>query len=723
MRNRKWLCIIASVLCMLVPAKILAESNWLFNAPGSPQCNSAAICEDKLYVMTNKGLYACSIDGTSAVCAVSDTELAAQGISVDSLVCSGQALMVFDGINNQIWTYENQVFRKKTVLNDTDFNAQNRYAYYRNPVWIGDQLYVLALSDGGEVLDILRVDVENGSVSATEARGTFQLLDYNNGNLIAVRSASSGDHPTNELVILDKQTLTVQEQIAEIDDAYYSYVAFSRTDNLLYTNIDGMLSYLKDGQWQKLRPMPSLANSFGLFFAVEADFAIIAKNSGINIFPIKAEENRKTLSIKGLSMGVNNDDGFTAAHPGITILRDTVPNFSADDAYQEISAKGAETDLYVLRLDYGLMNLMEKGYVAPLTSSMISEYVGRLYPALAQSVQLNGEIYAAPYRLNVFVWMISTEGDQALNAPLTVEEVIEASMDWDDSQLNDGVPYMAEAYSFRPWNQLDYANYIMKQYIMGHDDNAQALKFDDARLRQLLELVHSTVENQQVSATGTDNSISEKMGSILVANQLVSAANSPYEDADLMTPPSILPGETAHIPAGFYVYILNPYSQNKNEATEFIEYDLSNRSADENAMMYQDITEGSLLRSATEIIDEIQAELEKMNQRYEKADAEHKREIQDSIQGLENELIQVCESKDSWVVYEPTLNAYRQKIAPYLDLGLSAYLGVSSDSSAYGQLMSHVQRYLDGAISLEDCIHKLDTLSSLIYRESMDGNH
>lgn len=63
MRRRTLICWLLTILLALAPASVCAESRRLFCAPDAPQCGSAALYGQALYVMTNKGLYACALDG------------------------------------------------------------------------------------------------------------------------------------------------------------------------------------------------------------------------------------------------------------------------------------------------------------------------------------------------------------------------------------------------------------------------------------------------------------------------------------------------------------------------------------------------------------------------------------------------------------------------------------------------------------------------------------
>ncbi|MEA5015931.1 MAG: hypothetical protein VB099_15365 [Candidatus Limiplasma sp.] len=720
----KWKIFLSMIflLCTLIPNRCFAESVYLLSTPESPQVNSAVVINEALYVMTNAGLYSYSLQGDSANCIATGSDLALKGISTDSLLCYSSELMIFDTQNLYIWTYENGEFQKIIDFDFSNVELSQNFVYYSCPVYIDGKFFVLGHSEGGTPSDIICIDVISGTVHTIAARGITQLSNFTDNELVAVRKANVEDTSINEIVIIDKQTASVQQHIAHLESVYNTYIAFSRTDNAIYTNVNGMLSRWKNNQWEKIRPMNSLIDSFGLYFAVEADRTIIARTDGIVILNNVPREDVTTLVIKGLHPGLGNDDKFSAQYPSIIISRDTLPHYCAEEVYNEIHSKNTTVDIFLVRLNNGLLNLMEKGYIKPLTSnSVLMKNNQRLYPVLREAVQLNGEVYALPYRLSIFGWMINNENELDLPRPDTVEELIRNLSVWEDHPLNNGISYVVQAYSFQQWNQIDYANYVMQQFIRSQRDLTRPIQFSDNRLIHLLEFIHSTVTNIEAPPVSYNDGIADAMPSIIVAHQLISASGSEYANANVIKPPALFPETTVHIPANLDVYIINPYSQHMEEAQLYLEYVIGSRQPYEDCMLYEDIVGGTMLSSALEHIQAVQKKIDDTTSRYEKAAPEYRKGIENDILTLRNDLNEVLSDKYSWIVYEPDLNTYKQDIVPYLDLGLNPYVENSSiHSSIYPQIMGIVQRYLEDAITIGECIEKLEALSLMFFLENVD---
>ena len=71
---------------------------------------------------------------------------------------------------------------------------------------------------------------------------------------------------------------------------------------------------------------------------------------------------------------------------------------------------------------------------------------------------------------------------------------------------------------------------------------------------------------------------------------------------------------------------------------------------------------------------------------------------------------------DSWAVTQGRLEAYREEIAPYVDLRLHPLLAGSQkrDDGVYARMLRAVCDYVEGGAALEDCLTRLENLAASV---------
>ena len=71
---------------------------------------------------------------------------------------------------------------------------------------------------------------------------------------------------------------------------------------------------------------------------------------------------------------------------------------------------------------------------------------------------------------------------------------------------------------------------------------------------------------------------------------------------------------------------------------------------------------------------------------------------------------------DSWAVTQGRLEAYREEIAPHVDLRLHPLLAGSQrrDGGVYARMLRAVCDYVEGEAALEDCLTRLETLADSV---------
>lgn len=711
-----FLCfLILSMLLLSVPA--YAQGRWILGGyTEDQQPQSVTLVDKTLYVLTNSGLlaYEAKENGFAEDATGSRVELG--DISINTLLTHDESLLLIDFDSQRVYSMQ-----QGKIQQEMDFSgmglSSNAYDY-SYPTCQDGYIFLITSSQSGmpAQTNLIRLDLKNSAVKKMDIKGLTQLSAYVPGELLAVWNVDNGSTSTREIVTVDTGTGAVVQHVRQFDSLNDGGLAYSGQSDTIYTILDGMLYRKNQSGWEKLRPYHIAGNAF--FFDIFQNQYICGSLQGVFITDTQQDSSQTVLTIKGLFPGMDMDDDFQQAYPNICISRSHLPSYSAQDVDEALQSGDDTTDLFLIPLSQSMLTLMEKGYLAPLSSSAtLVKDNSRLYGNIASPLSMNGTLYAVPCRIIVYGWMMQKDLVDLLPMPRNIQALIDRETGWDDEPLNKGEPLIAKAYSNEPWQRSDYAAYMLDQYLRVQSAFPQAVDFSNPQWMGLLEAIATAISDTAGDTAGA--TISDSDSSVMITDKILSVYGFDYSQMVIVQPPILYDGAMLSVPASLHVYVINPYSKNQAEAITYLEYMATHREQGDDGLLCTDITEGTIQPTVKLTLDDLREEYNEAILARETVLPEHKAELEEQIDSLKTDIESKESDPNSWLIYQPALESYRNLIAPYLDFGLNLYLEKTDATgiSAYSNMLGVLDQYIEGAIPLDLCVQKLNAIASIAYRE------
>ena len=456
-----------------------------------------------------------------------------------------------------------------------------------------------------------------------------------------------------------------------------------------------------------------------------------------------AEEPKEPASVLTITGGIPYEHvlAYQAQYPGAAVEFAEV--LSAEEIAQRMVSQDGAIDLYVVEADYTFHLLKEKGYVAPLSSQAIAEAVAAMDETIrailcdgaGQVVAWPESIYIQYYGINEGYWNMLWPD---VPLPQTFGEVLEAWIDWERNYQQDfqGVGFMGANFDYANWVERLVRAYVMHSGNPLPDMDAPALKDALEQLREIYEIRLSlgrTTTREEVdpllvndSETGPGAVFSmprfEAMHSF-DATPVTNSAEILYgvpKNGMTWLPMRFTAEQTPRTHAQMRVYIVNPYSQNREQAMAYLAC-VAQRETD--VRLYY-----ALHPEATEPCEKPgyaaqREEYEQMSEFYAQAIEEAQAAGEDPYE-LEVKLAYYQEwlqnDNNRYLLSANTIHQYWATLAEApLDFHLdSPYLG-AMNTGASGILTDACERYAAGNLGLDAFLRELETRMEMAHRENL----
>ena len=400
----------------------------------------------------------------------------------------------------------------------------------------------------------------------------------------------------------------------------------------------------------------------------------------VTVFNYDKEYNQRFTNATGIKVNISNygdDEGdgdsdiatrisdiFTTKNPDIDVI-----SFWADDALSLVTEKGFYTDLS--------------------QSETLKSAFDELYPNIS-SVMTNeaGEIIAWPVVVDASARTVETY--------YLTEGGYETPNTWDE--LLDVLKQMHEDEFFQetgtvPFDVLnddknDLLTFFVNQYLQNCAMNGDTLSFDTEDFRRIAaRILDETPDTAPVvREDGTEDAI------------FCMATGSNVINKDQLVPYQFHEGEDPKVYTSVRVFIINPYSNNKENAFKYIEYFAQKRTVEDYAL-YQTMTEPLEDES---VVADITATEEKIAALEGSEDnAEEVASLKEELASLEQYRYTVsAEDIAAWQSFSKLLYVSTKTLIPE-DSGLSNYLTMLED----------------GLITLDEFIQQGNTIVQMIETE------
>lgn len=465
--------------------------------------------------------------------------------------------------------------------------------------------------------------------------------------------------------------------------------------------------YRWDGeQISALSLMPFHANDIVQAYAVGETYAALLEQGQYYLYDLSAQGNTEqtVLHIRGMYNPSPSTDMLFSLTSGVLISREEQGHFCAEDAFQSILTRDASTDLFYIPLSSTVYTLMERGYTVDLSASAeLVNYIATLYPPFAQAVTQGTQIIAIPTDVIVCGWQMNANFADSVPVPQTWTDVLDLVESWAENDENAHLPLIYDPGFRVGWTAYDYADAIVTAFLRQHLQAGTDVDFADPALWALLSRIRGMVERgvlpAQEALPAEEGVFEHSRPRAGRARQGISLVNSMLMAPSLfVNAPSISSEADAVIPAYANVYIINPYSQHKQEAMDYLAHLTRSLALDE-ASLLQQTFENTLTFTAREQEAQLREKLEQ--------------------QELRTALAQLEASSSSWSVSPEKLDSYRTRIIPHVSLQTDVMLedAVYSHLDAYSLLTDVLHQYIEGLMDERQCADRMDKLSQSILQE------
>lgn len=605
------------------------------------------------------------------------------------------------------------------------FQSEYGYFYLRSIV-CAENYAVLSYYDDTGTSKIAQMRLSDGSIEECDIDGEIiNATIYVDGKILLQQYANDMSQGIR-LVSFDPETGS-SEVFCEIDAPQYEYYY-----GLACDFETGALYYSKDGEIFELDPQTGESSeaitdtpdspysdtvavvlSGGYYATASYDCYLMR-----NLHPSQKASARLKICDTSYEDCVQQAYyAFSNEHSDVSTVLSR--NYSSQNSLvEEMMNRSSDVDVYVMDASSSSYEaVFDRGYVAELTDSeKLRSEAERIYPALREELSINGELCAIPVSCYFFMPFVRENALEKLN--MTIEDV---PTNWSDFldfllELPEKLPADGSVSLMDSWmgdtsakRSLFDALLINYQQLLAKDPDA----FSTDQMVELLEKLEK-VDFQALGQPTEEETQSDEFYTngdqlyLLETNMgtSIGGIRSMYPLVMSLTP------DTPKMLAVYAtVAIVNPYSENRELALEFMEKLVENLSDEVGYTMFSDLTEPVENKYYQENVESMQASIDALRKEYENAPEADRQAIQESLQEAEANL------KD-YEQYRYSLSeadiAWIHQNADALTIQHSNWL-YNGDSGDAAQLVS---QYIEGQLSAKEL---MDEIGRKIRMMMMEG--
>ena len=656
------LAFILAVILIMLTATVLAVSiigkRTQIKRSDIGSIRECASINDTLYMTTSNGLYEWT-PGNEAPRLLSTLNT----VDFESIIYSnGNSIGFIDTKHKVIWNYKDGEYKR--ILNYENTELDKTQIQWKTAVFQDDKLFLKGVPSDGKIGKgvLYCVDIQDGNAKQIPIMdgSVEEICTFESGKILAL--ISYVDQLTEEIVVIDATSGAIESTLFTSSIQYLQGLAYQKESNTLYALAGGVLSYWNGSTWN---PLNAAAHTFlARSFAVLNDGYVIVGNDEMQYLPFEKETDDISLKIRG-NIAINNIDEDFQNERGITVVRHRDPSLTGKSVREAIE-NGDDTDLFYLVLDADVIDLMRDGLLVPLENSkiLLSDAMKKT-PTISNTLFYNDELYAIPSLVLLTCWSSTKYSFQTYEELFSQIEAGNIVVAWEEGEQ---------------WAKEDYANVILRDYILECVRNNRKIDFKDEAFKEsICKLKEMNLDNILL------NQNYERINPMQSIALDGSKENFEKDMPNWAMPPTVLQCVDSIIPGRMYVYVLNCKSENKDIAIDFLSYLVGHRSLEDEGLLDPESAKPVLRQYIQEEIEENEG------------------------MGNEEELIS---SPESWAITENRLLTYKYNILPHMDLQLHPMLSVSSkrEGGVYADILKEILNYIDGNEAIEKCLDRIQTL-------------
>lgn len=576
---------------------------------------------------------------------------------------------------------------------------------------VDDTLYLVLGSftyEDGEVRELYAWNLSTPEMTPLNAPDLAAIFPGNASSLIArVISKESG---TSTLWLYDISTQSYTRQLwDEAIEPGNGFVWDAATDTLCFTASNGKVKKAPpNGKAQTKAYMP-------LNFSSPSDQAYLSSQggyvyvSGGSIFvrdiSQEGEAEQDSVRVMGL-LDPRIAVSFSSAHPDISLIIEQ--DFTDFQSIQQSMISGeAGIDLYILNTGRSYQDVRDKGYAAPLSASTdLKQWAEQIYSGIRDVLYLDGELVAFPASILPNVWTLNETKWNEFGLgeiPATFAELFDLAQTW-ETEYADEYPEYTLLQCSNGFKGIVCT--MVKQYLLQHETSQSPVRFDTPEFKNALESAWAHRAYLQDAP--------ELNPLIMTYYQYYGIG---YNDADRVisiAPPALAEGVPRMTMATMDVFVLNPLSQSKDAAIEFLTFYAEHM---DNANKYSlNATFNTPLRPASFESEQKEAmgKISYFEELLKKADDSEKADIQALID-QETKRYQLREV-ENWDISQESILIY-QEIAKHLIVPLRSIYANDVGNEKDQVIDQVISRFADGQLSVEQFIREMNAKAQMIFQE------
>lgn len=609
---------------------------------------------------------------------------------IDMLFWDGTALYGVNELNGAL-------YRVEIVENEATLHAIARLDFFsgvekecmpsiRSGVACNGSLYLLMSLAAEEAWpSVYRFDMVTGTRDPVKGKGTIvEIARYRDGHLLLLEEISDSQWQVTDfdavtgacspLFESDKLNITSENVLGLLYDSW--------RDRILIQADKELLTFVSETSCEVVAYLPpiwSYCRAIG-----EDGLLLLLKDQSIYaLSTLRKKQLSKPLQVACNELEDWMDQGFAEAHPNIPVKHRQVYEHEAVDLLAEqITMRSDEIDIFEIPIGSAAQKAIEKGYYYPLNQSeSICEKVAAYRPFFQQVVMHGSAIAGVPrrteqYTLGYSKYALAQLGFTASDIPSSFMELMDFLLEWDE-RVGDAAQ-QAEITPFGISNEQLKAELfamLLDQYYLLMEEDASAVPIYETELAELLDklsVVCSTIPEgieeerttspferfARIQVNDQPSYLFNRYCSFLPGRRNFSNAESV---SDFVPIALILSSQDR--PLLLFegtLFIINPYSSQKEEAIQWLTYYMNHLPAKDAATFDRDASplEFEIYETMREYYTE---EIMKMESRIKAAEDPAKRTLESQLQAMQETLRGLEQLK--WDVSTQDLEDYEQMFA------------------------------------------------------------
>ncbi len=620
-----------------------------------------------------------------------------------------------------------------SITNEADGETYSYTRGLQNPCSFGRTIYALSYGDS---LELLSIDLDSETVDAVTLDTDYQIdsiSPYTEGKLLMIGSNYNVDPVETALLVYDTQTEEITELGKMPRDGYNtpSAICYDEARSKVYYVLSGSVwrMDISDdgfGTPEEFGDMPlesysnSVAVMMGDWYILSSYDGVVGRDVTLDKMPpqrLRIINSNYVESIKTAYYA------FTDKHPEYMVS--ISDNLDESTLLQSMMNRDSSVDIYTISSSSSALSaLMNRGYLAELGSSeKLTAAVDSLYPFIRDFCKKDGQLYLMPFSGYATGLTMNTKalteklGYTQEDVPTSWKQLFELINDIAANKKLEEAPevsFVMMGYTQQDLRNMIFSN-MMSDYYTWLDQSEENLTNGTPVLLELCE----AFEKVDWSGLGLPEEYSEDgwmsdgimKESVLIDFNSVDVTSYVGADQDrVICPLSVVDGEEPVIGMTLTLAFVNPFSENKEAAIEYLEdaWDANGRT--NRILMDPNDNEPVVNAYYEQNLKEIQNNIDQQKKSLETMTDEETREMtQNGINSME-EWLEEYKERGKYDVTPEQIAKYRE---------VAGKMAVAKSDIYGGDSYDQMYQYVDGAITASQFAAQLE---KTLQMQRLEGN-